>query len=153
MKKLAVLSLVLLLAAPDLALAQGQSRRQRADDGSAVVVRDRDRDRDGEGGRRQKARPDRPERPIVTARLGQNDRRRGGGQQDDARRGVREGRRVPLREVVPQIQRRSPGRMLDSFPEEGLGGRPLYRIRWQSDTGERIDYIVDAETGAILRRE
>lgn len=152
MKKLIALSLVFLLAAPDLALAQGQSRRPRGDDDSGFVVRDRD----GEGGRRQKARPevrpDRPNRPVVPVRLGQNGRR-GGDQQDDARRGVREGRRVPLRDVIPQIQRRSPGRMLDSFPEEGAGGRPLYRIRWQSDSGERIDYIVDAETGAILRRE
>jgi hypothetical protein len=145
MKKLVALSLIFLLAAPELAQAQGQSRRQRADDdGPALVVRGRD----GEGGR-AKAQPN---RPIVPVRLGQNGRR-GGDQQDDARRGVREGRRVPLREVIPQIQRRSPGRMLDSFPEEGPGGRPLYRIRWQSDSGERIDYIVDAETGAILRRE
>jgi len=149
MKKLAALSLIFLLAAPDLALAEGQSRRQRGDDdGPALVVRGRD----GEGGRRQKVQPDRPNRPVAPMRLGQNGRR-GGDQQDDARRGVREGRRVPLRDVIPQIQRRSPGRMLDSFPEEGAGGRPLYRIRWQSDSGERIDYIVDAETGAILRRE
>lgn len=149
MKKYAVLSLIFLLAAPDLALAQGQSRRQRADDdGPALVVRGRD----GEGGRRPRIKPDHPNRPVVPVRLGQNGRR-GGDQQDDARRGVREGRRVPLRDVIPQIQRRSPGRMLDSFPEEGAGGRPLYRIRWQSDSGERIDYIVDAETGAILRRE
>ncbi|HYE43017.1 MAG TPA: PepSY domain-containing protein, partial [Caulobacteraceae bacterium] len=32
-------------------------------------------------------------------------------------------------------------------------GRPQYRVRWQSNDGQRIDYIVDAETGAILRRE
>jgi hypothetical protein len=149
MKKLIALSMIFLIAAPDLALAQGQSRRARGDDDRPAQVL---RDRDGEGGRRPKAQPDRPNRPIVPVRLGQNGRR-GGDPQDDARRGVREGRRVPLRDVIPQIQRRSPGRMLDSFPEEGAGGRPLYRIRWQSDSGERIDYIVDAETGAILRRE
>lgn len=142
MKNLAVLTAILLLAAPDLALAQSGRGRDGDDDRSGRAERSRDDDRPrGKGKERaERVRDDGPGRG----------RGRGG---DDARTAVREGRRVSLREVIPQIQRRSPGRMLDSYPETGPGGRPQYRVRWQSNSGERIDYIVDAETGTIIRRE
>lgn len=152
MKKLGVLSLVFLLAAPNLALAQGQSRHGRGED-AAYAPRGRDQDAErgkGRGNQRPDGPPGRGQRgdgPPGQAPGGRGNR---GG---DARQEVREGRRVPLRDVIPNIQRRTPGRMLDSFPENGPGGRPQYRVRWQSDSGERIDYIVDAETGAIIRRE
>ena len=142
MKKLAILTAILMLAAPEMALAQ--SGRGRDDDrgGRAERSRDDDGPRRGKGDRR--VRDDNP-----GGGQGQNRGRSG----DDARTAVREGRRVSLRDVLPQINRRTPGRMLDSYPETGPGGRPQYRVRWQSNSGERIDYIVDAETGAILRRE
>ena len=131
MKKFAVIAAILMLAAPDLALAQSGRGRDRDDDG----------DRGKGRGRAERSRDD---------DRGDRGRGRGG---DDARQAVREGRRVSLRDVIPQIQRRSPGRLLDSYPETGPGGRPQYRVRWQSNNGQRIDYIVDAETGAIIRRE
>lgn len=144
MKKFAVLAAILMLAAPDLALAQSGRGRDRDDDrGRPERVRDDDRGNRGKGrGRADRVRDDGPR--------GED---RGRGRGDDARQAVREGRRVSLRDVIPQIQRRSPGRLLDSYPETGPGGRPQYRVRWQSNNGQRIDYIVDAETGAIIRRE
>ncbi len=70
-------------------------------------------------------------------------------QQDEARQGVRRGRLAPLGRVIEGIGRHSPGRQLDTGIEY-LGDRPVYRVRWVTDHGRRVDYIVDAATGAIL---
>lgn len=72
-----------------------------------------------------------------------------GPQQDAARAGVKQGRYVPLTQVIAQIRRRTPGRQLDAGLEQS-GARAVYRVRWATNDGRRIDYIVDAETGAIL---
>ncbi|MDR3507104.1 MAG: PepSY domain-containing protein [Caulobacteraceae bacterium] len=72
-----------------------------------------------------------------------------GPQQDAARAGVKQGRYVPLLKVIAEIRRRTPGRQLDAGLEQS-GGRAVYRVRWATTDGRRIDYIVDAETGAIL---
>jgi uncharacterized membrane protein YkoI len=70
-------------------------------------------------------------------------------QQNEARRGVREGN-VPLAQVIQTIRRRTPGRQLDAGLEQGPGGRTVYRVRWAADDGRRIDFIVDAQSGQIL---
>ena len=70
-------------------------------------------------------------------------------QQDEARQGVRHGQLAPLGRVIQGIGRRAPGRQLDTGIEY-RGGRPVYRVRWVTVHGRRIDYIVDAGTGAIL---
>jgi uncharacterized membrane protein YkoI len=161
MKKFATLSAILLLAAPDLAWAQsrgrdgdddrgGRAERSREDDGNRN--RGKGKGNRGDGPRAERPRGDGPGRNQGRGQSQYNGQNRGRGG-DDARTAVREGRRVSLREVLPQIQRRTPGRMLDSYPETGPGGRPQYRVRWLSENGQRIDYIVDAETGAIIRRE
>jgi uncharacterized membrane protein YkoI len=72
-----------------------------------------------------------------------------GAQQDEARAGVRQGRFLPLSRVIQEIRRRHPGHQLDAGLEQ-WGGRPAYRVRWAGEHGQRIDYIVDAATGAIL---
>ncbi len=72
--------------------------------------------------------------------------------QDEARDAVRRGRHVPLNRVLAEIRRRTPGRQLDVGLEE-RDGRTVYRVRWAAADGRRIDYIVDAATGAILRTE
>jgi hypothetical protein len=74
-------------------------------------------------------------------------------QQDEARRGVRQGGYRPLAQVLGDLQRRNPGRQLDAGIERGFNGQPVYRVRWAARNGRRIDYIVDARTGAILRAE
>jgi hypothetical protein len=73
-------------------------------------------------------------------------------QQDQARAGVRQGRLIPLGRVVTGIRRTTPGRLLDAGLEPGPNGRPAYRVRWAAAGGRRIDFIVDAVSGAILAR-
>jgi hypothetical protein len=64
-------------------------------------------------------------------------------------RGPRGRQLAPLGAVIQSIQRRAPGRQLDA--EVGyLGGRSVYRVLWLTARGRRMDYVVDAETGAIL---
>jgi uncharacterized membrane protein YkoI len=75
-----------------------------------------------------------------------------GAQQDQARAGVSQGRYLPLSHVIKEIRRRMPGEQLDAGLEQAAG-RPVYRVRWAAANGRRIDYIVDASTGAILRAE
>ena len=72
-----------------------------------------------------------------------------GAQQDEARNGVRQGRYVPLAQVIAEIRRRMPGQQLDAGLEQS-NGRAVYRVRWAAADGKRIDYIVDASTGAII---
>ena len=51
--------------------------------------------------------------------------------------------------VIETIRRRSPGRQLDA--DVGyIDGRPVYRVRWLTEHGRRMDYLVDAATGVIL---
>ena len=72
-----------------------------------------------------------------------------GQQQDEARRGVRAGN-LPLGQVMANISRSTPGHILDAGLEPGPDGRPAYRVRWAAAGGRRIDFIVDAQTGAII---
>ena len=70
-------------------------------------------------------------------------------QQDEARSGVRMGQMAPLGRVIDGIGHRSAGRPLDAGIEY-QGGRAVYRVRWLAHNGRRVDYIVDAASGAIL---
>lgn len=70
-------------------------------------------------------------------------------QQEEARSGVRQGRMLPLESVAPRLNRRTPGRLLDAGIER-RGDQTLYRVRWQAADGRRIDYLVDAATGAVI---
>jgi hypothetical protein len=70
-------------------------------------------------------------------------------QQDEVRQGVRQRRFVPLNQAIQSIRRRGPGHELDAGLEQ-WGGRPAYRVRWAGPGGRRIDYMVDAQSGAIL---
>ena len=72
-----------------------------------------------------------------------------GPQQDEVRQGVRQRRFVPLNQAIQSIRRRGPGHELDAGLEQ-WGGRPAYRVRWAGPDGRRIDYMVDAQSGAIL---
>lgn len=70
-------------------------------------------------------------------------------QQEEARFGVRHGQLAPLGQVIEGIQRRSPGRQLDTGIEYDAG-RPVYRVRWMTAHGRRVDFLVDAASGAIM---
>lgn len=70
-------------------------------------------------------------------------------QQDEARQGVRQRRMMPLETVIQQIRRLTPGRQLDAGLEYE-GQRAVYRVRWMTRDGRRVDYIIDAATGQVL---
>ena len=70
-------------------------------------------------------------------------------QQQAARRDVQEGKLVPMAQVIAMINKRTPGRNLDARIDK-VGERQVYRIPWVTSDGRRIDYVVDAQSGAIL---
>jgi uncharacterized membrane protein YkoI len=74
-------------------------------------------------------------------------------QQNEARATVRAGRHIPLERVIDAIRRRTPGRLLDTGMEAGPDGHAVYRVRWAAATGRRIDFLVDARSGAILSEQ
>lgn len=70
-------------------------------------------------------------------------------QQDEARQGVRQRRLLPLGGVIEKLRRTMGGRQLDAGLEYE-GDRAIYRVRWMTADGRRVDYMIDAATGAIL---
>jgi uncharacterized membrane protein YkoI len=75
-----------------------------------------------------------------------------GQQQDEVKQGVRQRRLMPMGVVIEKIRRLNPGprsQQLDAGLEY-IGDRPVYRVRWITNNGRRIDYIVDAVTGQVL---
>jgi hypothetical protein len=58
-------------------------------------------------------------------------------------------RRISEGQAIAAVARvAGPGHHLDVFYGE-RGGRPVFTVRWASDNGQRRDYYVDAETGAL----
>lgn len=132
MKRTAILLAIAAIGAGLPGIADAQSRgREGRDDQPRAEERRRERDRE-----RERERPD---------SLGADWRP----QQEEARRGVRQGRMMPLESIAPRLNRRAPGRLLDAGIES-RGGLPIYRVRWQAADGRRIDYLVDAATGMII---
>ena len=72
-------------------------------------------------------------------------------QQGEARSGVQHRGNVPLAQVIETVKRMTPGSLLDAGLEAGADGREVYRVRWAAANGRRIDYLVDAKTGAVIR--
>ncbi len=165
-----VLMAALLSAAPVLAHADPGDRRgwsnARAGDGGGRGWRDRGGDRDrgryDDGGGRSRDRyddrgsrgwRDRRDDDADYAEPSRQGSRGWGQEQNDARARVRSGEFRPLGTVIGELRRRTPGRQLDTAIEQGRDGRPVYRVRWAADNGRRIDYTIDARTGAILSAE
>ena len=69
--------------------------------------------------------------------------------QDHAREAVREGRVLPLGQVLRRVQQRVPGRMLDANLIES-GGRSVYLIKMMTRDGNVAIVSADAATGNIL---
>jgi hypothetical protein len=66
---------------------------------------------------------------------------------------VRQGQHIPLRQVIRQIEAREGGKLLDAqLVSRGPGQSAVYEVQWLSAVGQRIDFVIDAETGAILAR-
>ena len=62
------------------------------------------------------------------------------------------GRQAPLSRVLREIAARQPGRHLNTTMGEE-GGRPVYFVQWQLADGRVVIFVVDAESGQILRRQ
>jgi uncharacterized membrane protein YkoI len=63
------------------------------------------------------------------------------------------GGRMSLDTVISQIHRRFPGGRLLDAGVENWNGRTVYRVRWSTGDGRRVDYLVDTQTGEIVGRE
>jgi len=57
--------------------------------------------------------------------------------------------RLSPAQVEAMIQRMTPGRRLNISLERS-DGRAIYLVRWQTNDGRRIDYVVDGNSGQIL---
>ncbi len=132
-----------------------QDRQERSGGGERGYGRDRDREGPAGDGRYDRRGPqgdgayyaEPPRRPQNSLREGWRE------QQDEAREGVRNGELRQLGGIISDLRRRQPGRMLDTGIERGPNGQAVYRIRWAAQNGRRIDYIVDARTGAVIGAE
>jgi uncharacterized membrane protein YkoI len=73
-------------------------------------------------------------------------------QQDEVRELRRERRLIPMGKVIDMIHRLNPGPRSEQLDAglEYMGDRPVYRVRWMTNNGRRVDYIVDAVTGQVL---
>jgi hypothetical protein len=71
---------------------------------------------------------------------------------NDARDAVREGRHMPLRELLRAVEAQIPGQLRGGAQLQERGnGRAVYLLRWQTPDGRLLDLVVDAETGAVMR--
>lgn len=69
--------------------------------------------------------------------------------QDHAREAVREGRVLPLGQVLARVQQKVPGRLLDANLVE-RGGRTIYLIKMMTKDGNVAIVTADAASGKIL---
>jgi uncharacterized membrane protein YkoI len=93
--------------------------------------------------------------PLTAAAQPRNPRGGGGGYdqpygQPQGRGGQRGGgggggQTISMEQAVAIVSRRMPGRLLDASP---MGAN--YRVVWLTTDGRRIDFVIDAGTGAIL---
>ena len=59
-------------------------------------------------------------------------------------------REISMSQAIRIVEQRAgPGHHLDGSRED-RGGRTVYRIQWVTDRGERRDYVVDGQTGAVI---
>lgn len=152
MKRIAALFLAVLIGAGVPAVAEAQGRDRECPGGAiGKACREALARQDGPGAARVRP-PGRGDDDRYTPGRGGNSLGDGWRpREEDARDGVRGGRLVPLEQVIRNIARSTPGQLLDAGLEN-RGGRPIYRVRWQTPDGRRIDYIVDAQTGQIIGR-
>lgn len=71
-------------------------------------------------------------------------------EQDRARDAVRDGRLLPLSQVLAGIAARAPGEHLDTRFGETVDGRPVYLVTWRTGDNRVVVFVVDARTGRIL---
>jgi uncharacterized membrane protein YkoI len=70
-------------------------------------------------------------------------------EQDIARRAVKQGKILPLAEILERLKDQLGGRIIET-ELENEGGRYLYEIKVITSAGVVLEYEVDATTAAIL---
>lgn len=70
------------------------------------------------------------------------------GQARDARQN---GDIVPLRDIIRRLEREHGGRYLNAELFSREGGGSEYRIDWITEDGRKVLFVVDAQTGRIIR--
>lgn len=74
-----------------------------------------------------------------------------------AREGVREGRYVPLEQIVGWVGQRYHGRLLEvefeDDEDDDEGEPPTYEVEWLTPAGHVIEFEFDARNGALLEVE
>ena len=71
-----------------------------------------------------------------------------------AREGVREGRYVPLEQIVDWVGQHYHGRLLEvEFEDDDEGEPPTYEVEWLTPAGHVIEFEFDARNGALLEVE
>jgi len=76
--------------------------------------------------------------------------KKGGRDQDDAAQAVRDGRAMPVAEILKRV--RGMGEVLEIELDDD-DGRLVYEIKFLDKRGRRVEVYVDARTGAVLKRE
>lgn len=76
--------------------------------------------------------------------------KKGGRDHDDAAAAVREGRAMPVAEILKRV--RGMGEVLEIELDDD-DGRLVYEIKFLDKRGRRMEVYVDARTGAVLKRE
>ena len=66
----------------------------------------------------------------------------------EARDAVEQGRHVPLRQILSQIEARYPGRLLNA--ELQRGNPSIYVIDWLTPDGRKLTIRANAETGGLI---
>ena len=84
------------------------------------------------------------------ARADENDDDDDDDDHERARRAVEQGRALPLRVVLEQVERQFQGRAVE-VELEREDGRLIYEIRLLQDSGQVVKLEVDAATGAVLK--
>jgi uncharacterized membrane protein YkoI len=70
----------------------------------------------------------------------------------DSPRENAQARVIPLRQVAANLRRQEPGEMLDAELVQVNPNLLVYRIKWLTPDGRRVDFEVDATTGQVLSR-
>lgn len=70
---------------------------------------------------------------------------------NDARNARQSGDIIPLRDIIRQLKRSHGGSYLNADLLSRGGGKSEYRIDWVTDDGRKMQFIVDAQTGRVLR--
>lgn len=75
-----------------------------------------------------------------------------GGDHEKAMRAVREGRALPLAEILPGIESRIGGRVLEVELERD-DGRYFYEFKMVTTSGRLLEVMVDAASGRVIEIE